>query len=121
MREIKFRAWNDIDKLMVDWQTLKASPEILGWLLTGKLKHFKPMQFTGVKTDCGTEVYQGDIFVDVYSDDELHVAKVDYNDSQSKYVMLNWHGEFIGDLEEWLCCPVAGNIYQNPELMEDKQ
>ena len=61
MRPIKFRAWNDIDKMMIEWDTLQASPVLFMNILKGKVKHHHLMQFTGLQDKNGIDIYEKDL------------------------------------------------------------
>jgi len=119
MREIKFRAWNEIDKLMVEWPTLKASTEFLGLLLTGKLKHFKPLQFTGAKSVDGIDIYDGDLIKcksrSKSKDLTRFVGRVLYSKTLASYVVEGvnpYNGQRLY-LRDIYMPKVIGNIYQN--------
>ena len=58
MREIKFRAWSQESKKMMDWNFI-MSVNNLTKLLT--LNHVDVMQFTGFTDSKGFEIYEGDI------------------------------------------------------------
>ena len=76
--------------------------------------------FTGMKGVNGVDIYEGDIFVDDERDSqfgESFFAVVKYDESQSKFIVVDWREENQGDLEEWQSAPIVGNIYQNPELI----
>ena len=47
MRQNKFRAWNDIDKMMIDWGLLKASPILFMNIIKGKVKHHRLIEIIG--------------------------------------------------------------------------
>lgn len=71
------------------------------------------MQSTGLKDKNGVEVFQGDIVVIEYS-------RVGYR-YYEKIIYEN--GAFLAGDDDWLfnvkdSCAVCGNIYENPELLE---
>ena len=78
-REIKFRAWNKEDKIMVDLQ--KITPLALNDMMNTQLnlqgrsglfipffKELELMQYTGLKDRNGKEIYEGDIIRILYTD-----------------------------------------------------
>jgi hypothetical protein len=104
VRTIKFKAWNDIDKMMIGWDTLQASPVLLMNILKGKVKHHKLMQFTGLQDSEGVDIYEGDVFLPLYN--RLPKLAVIYKNG--KFNISNFcHAK----------CKVIGNIHQNPELL----
>ncbi|WP_417764688.1 YopX family protein [Shewanella chilikensis] len=132
MREIKFRAWCGEQKRMFNkvliGNTSDPSHEDYTahciyrdgcWYHSDEHDSVEFMQYTGFKNLEGKEVYEGDILSDVESEFEFFLARVHYDESQGKYVLLDWRGEYTGDLDEWYECPIVGNIHQNPELLRD--
>ena len=79
-------------------------------------------QFTGmIGGNASVEIYESDIFVDDESDSEFgeaSLAMVKYDDSQAKFIVVDWRGENSGDLEEWQSAPIVGNSHQNSLLMK---
>jgi uncharacterized phage protein (TIGR01671 family) len=73
------------------------------------------MQYTGLHDKNGTEIYEGDIIRDndyelwqVYFEDGSFLARcVDYDVSE---FLIEFTPEY---------CEVIGNIYKNPELLEE--
>lgn len=88
-------------------------------------KNFEPMQFTGLKDKNGKEIYEGDIFREIYDDDQRD-AKIVF------YTVVRWDEKnacfFTGEVEQENAelfdldevaaqFEVIGNIYENPELL----
>ncbi len=75
--------------------------------------------FTGMQGLNGDDIYDGDIFVDdEYDGDCARFGLVKYDNSQAKFVVVDWRDENQGDLDEWQSAPIVGNIHQNPEIMK---
>ena len=109
MREIKFRAWDKDKKEMFFVQRLNCflfnapSKYEDG---SGVPKNYEIMQYTGLKDKNGKEIYEGDI---VKRPALLPNASVEF------VTTLNLARYLPSHLEH---CEIIGNIYQNPELLE---
>jgi hypothetical protein len=110
MREIKFRAWSNKNKRMVD--LYKITPLALDAALNmdGLFLPFTPelilMQFTGLKDKNGTEIYEGDLLSHKYYSRPIQVT---FSDGC-------FESEDVDIRDRSLA--VIGNIHQNPELLK---
>lgn len=127
MRDIKFRAWNEVEEKMLNWyefldtnmKNTFIAPESTGLIL---------MQYTRLKDKNGKEIYEGDIvLIDAYTYDEPEFDGeylVEYNELLGMWEFKNLEdNEDIRTFEYlngWykLDIEVIGNIYDNPELLE---
>lgn len=114
MREIKFRAWNNSLKSMHDVSELHLDTD-------GKLKEisrFKTilMQYIGFKDVEGCEIYEGDI---LHKLDPVcwNPFAVTYSEFSACFIAGGTLGRESIRREELV---VIGNVYQNPELLENK-
>ena len=123
MREIKFRAWDKNTKIMIHWDDLvksRISFRNFRWaLLSENSENFELMQYTGLKDKNGVEIYDGSIIRFVLGDYNIreYVEEVVYSDGA--FWCGNWllfDAKMNDDNLE-----VLGNIYENPELLEDNR
>lgn len=127
MREIKFRAWDKVNKFWGD-------PDNLAITLTGKLcaedafdgqiteftdSPFEIMQFTRLPDKNGKEIYEGDIV-------RYNFKTVkDYIDLKVVFYVGAFLQQPIGEetnpdlYYDWNEVEIIGNIYENPELIKD--
>lgn len=89
------------------------------------------MQCTGLKDKNGKLIFEGDILRVIGNRDTSGYGVVEYLQAGCQFFVngyLNnpspYHprkkGEFYQQLQEWLCTEVIGNIYENPELLEEE-
>jgi hypothetical protein len=102
MREIKFRAWNKIDKVM--FSNHLNSPRIVNGVLTFDEDDVL-MQFTGLSDKNGKDIYEGDIVLLEYN----YLGKITVCFLVGSYNISRYATNK---------CRILGNIHQNPELVE---
>lgn len=146
MREIKFRAWDENNKIMHhDFQFIKSGDFGNDWIIFTSDKHklgmnpsplenpffsqqIKIMQYTGLKDKNGKEIYEGDVcrFNPIKEEPVFFhgLAYVDNKKVGGSWKIIRCDNE---GGEEWGLdsssfwnedFEVIGNIYENPELLE---
>ena len=123
-REIKFRAWLKEERKMVNVETLFIGINRLCFgnsktedLFFRDFEEVELMQYTGLKDKNGKEIYEGDIY---------HVG-----DKNIRYLVVWFDSGFEGKqlrstsyagLKSWAKdIEILGNIYENPELLEENK
>ena len=126
MREVKFRAWDETNKVMVYNVNINngkpVKPGYQWFNAENTILHSEPQQYTGVKDRNGKEIYEGDIL------HERHFVSWS-REKGERYVdvfAVVWHDggftlkpigkEHIRTLD-WTQYEIVGNIYENPELI----
>ncbi|MDO6353984.1 YopX family protein [Caloramator sp. CAR-1] len=144
MREIKFRAWNRAFDEMYYFDFAHNIEVVNGdlWVRHSNGRtciannpRIVLMQYTGLKDDNGTEIYEGDI-VEIHDTSETKnpyisqvyitydgvlvdphpVHKILGHDYSRR---LSWFCDYGVGYEYFVKCKVIGNIYENPELLEE--
>ena len=133
MREIKFRAWNNREKVMsllrgfdflikqaiINCPNEKSKTAISSW--DYKDKEIKLMQFTGLQDKKGVDIYEGDIVTYQYMfQDRKDTTEIIYDEKTNSFCAYYQDEEIKYTLEKELKnqFEVIGNIYENPELLE---
>src|SRR5690606_11264280 len=129
MKEMKFRAWDDVEDKMYyigeetdiifyfDDNGIVAE-KILGDYEMEKLPYLKYMQFTGLYDRKGTPIYEGDLL----QHPNGVIAEIKCSDYLAAFVAVYvQNGDIeINFLDKRIVneCEIVGNIYENPELLE---
>lgn len=126
MREIKFRAWvkghmayssSVFEMMFQDGHYFYHGGESHA----PKAEDVAIMQYTGLKDCNGVEIYEGDIIEveDYYNNSEKSgIFAVSWYDRHSGWrfnTCVAFHDFYISEYK------VIGNIYENPELLEDAE
>ncbi|NBV06684.1 MAG: hypothetical protein EBS06_05550 [Proteobacteria bacterium] len=141
-REIKFRAWDCLDKKMQyditktkEYSNVDGGYDIVGFdnYLNDSVGSVV-MQYTGLKDKNGKEIYEGDLISEEIIDENGNSEW-----TKDNYTLIGWRNYGFGYIsnpfskEEFferfyseevengkMSCEVIGNIYENPELLEAK-
>ncbi len=116
MREIKFRVWDKEDKNMsIPFDIFDFSQDESGFKWFGNTnvddkENIVILQFTGLKDKNGKEIFEGDIV----------------KRGSTEIKVVEWIGGNNKDFNGVDICgvfglEVIGNIYENPELLEDEE
>lgn len=136
MREIKFRAWDESNRIMHnDFKFISSGDEGNDWIIfisdkftlenhnTNPFENpspyfsqqLKKMQYAGLKDMCEKEIYEGDIihshtdnddFIIIFMDGSFALENID----KSNYLHITDH--------TMSNCKVIGNIYENEDLLK---
>lgn len=122
---LRFRAWLKEDKEMVDVEEINfynGEFDFIGDAITWMCKSNDCvlMQSTGLRDKDGKEIFEGDI---------VKMAKNVYSELTYYEVVRHRGGAYRLESKRYGCelwlrhtdCEIAGNIWENPELLEVKQ
>lgn len=116
MRPIKFRAWDNHDKVMDFWNVLSFPTH-----LEGKISFSQIMQFTGLLDKNGKEIYFGDIVKGklwFWREEKIFEVKFDeYYYGILPFVEKYQSCEGEENLNSY-SCEVIGNIYEHSHLLK---
>lgn len=134
-REIKFRAYLKEEKKMVNVETIDFSEKSIQYLekneiidiyllRTKFLEDIELMQYTRIKDKNGKEIYEGDILKYNFPFDGRlkHVSPVKFLETEASFGIKDIYGNEIPlyRITANNYFEVVGNIYENSELLEEK-
>lgn len=126
MREIKFRAWDKKGREMWSISSIHygSHDEIL-WVDLDKMNAYplsevdpaqvELMQYTGFKDKNGKEIYEGDLLSIGDAIDEVKWGRTEVYLEDVKEGITSMIPYNVNDIFE-----VVGNIYENPELLKER-
>lgn len=141
MREIKFRAWDNSIKEMGEVFSIEFDIGRIGMTYTDStgcnIIHYQDWErvqlreFTGLQDKHGKDIYEGDIVI--YTEFETIISEegTDHNEIP-QYGVIVWDKSYARFVIKDSCEPydcmdddehleVVGNIYENPELLEERK
>lgn len=142
MREIKFRAWDEQKKFMhTNFQFIKSGETGSDWLVFTSdqdsdyskqmynpyfQEQLKIMQYTELKDKNGKEIYEGDIIRSIDSKGNEIIHSIIYEQEYARFAIIH-KIQHVFDTpmllsQEWIGAyqkEIIGNIYENPELIEN--
>ena len=124
----KFRAWDkefkemvQVNALVFDDQVIKATYQN-GNIVKEDVKYYELMESTGLHDKNGKEIFEGDILA-FETDEGILNVNIYWNSKHALFMFKSEkykEEELLAELVENNTYPfeIAGNIYENPELME---
>lgn len=121
----RYRAWDSwrkrmsaVDRIYIDTEGVRLYDDF-GWYWRD-FRDVKLMQSTGLKDRNSVEIFEGDI---------VKMSKDVYSEPTYYEVVRHRGGAYRLDSKQHGCelwlrhadCEVVGNVYKNPELLEDKE
>lgn len=127
MREIKFRAW---DKELEEWTNYSIADDLPRfydkhtgcWKTDKEGERFILCQYTRLKDKYGKDIYEGDIIKSVSFAKPIGI--VEYSDENQAFIFNDLDKKYRGYSTALMNqfddgFEILGNIYENPELLEE--
>lgn len=134
-REIKFRAWDKKSKCIKDLIGFKDCRKVIQVIYLDEdgdetfavvdKEQLELMQYTGLKDKNGKEIYEGDILKFYNDTDYMFIpgyTEVVFEDGTFACKHFKYGIECLVNIDvDDMDITVAGNIYENPELLEGEE
>ena len=121
MAELKFRAWDkeenkmwNVETLYIEDEWVKVNDGSIYGLTKDLIRSYCLMQSTGLRDKNGVEVYEGDIVENSYK--EIGFIK---NSNDAFCFNRKERNFYLSGIGAGSPFKILGNIYENPELLED--
>ena len=121
MREIKFRVWDEAERIMYEFDFREYMNSIGSrqdeLCPTLSLDHV--MQYTGLNDRNGKKIYEGDIVKD-----EHGIGEVEWVQEHCSYLIFSRNPSIYHHIESdgvLKFTEVIGNIYEHPHLLERRE
>lgn len=125
-REFKFRAWGKNSREFIRAQNDRKELSLKEVGTLEDLDAWELLQFTGLKDNNDTEIYEGDTvrgwLPDSERDVDFDVAVVKFD--EGGFDLYRPNGDYFGDLSTCTLnhsISVIGNIFENLELLRDSE
>ncbi|MCH1645066.1 YopX family protein [Streptococcus suis] len=124
----KFRVWDTVKKSMSEVQAIVYAEEKIYPIYSKVIRRYIPfneailMQSTGLFDVNGKEIFEGDVIRVNYTDDDSPWTDAIIWSPKDCAWYLKSNKELLGFAmdEPDIIVEVIGNIYENPELVEEK-
>ena len=134
MRELKFRAWKEVNGKMHRWicPPIPRASDFIEISRDMDIRNFIKgadviEQYTGLKDKNGKEIYEGDIvhYTERIAPNKSSTYEVYYDRTHAMYALSPVDGKIdVGEFYGYIMrqqYEVIGNIHENPELLEGKK
>ena len=128
MREIKFRCWDKVDGIWCNYKIYDGTVYLMD-INTGvwyeRYEDFDLMQYIGLKDMNNIEIYEGDIVkLSKENSDFKEIGIVKFDENKASYVLETQDDDISYNISYYnyhkVHYRVIGNIYENKELLEQK-